>query len=58
MKIVQDDYTFAKSERQGVPVPFGTGGDCFSGYADPKCRKGENSNNNFFSKIYNYFTMF
>ena len=41
MKIIQDDYTFAKSERQGIPVPFGTGGDCFSGNADPKCRKGE-----------------
>lgn len=42
MKVIQDDYTFAKSERQGVPIPFGTGGDCFSGNADPKCRKGEN----------------
>ena len=40
MTIIQDDYTFAKSERQGSNVPFATGGDCFSGNSNANCRKG------------------
>jgi len=40
MQIIPDDYTFAKSGSEGISVPFGTGGDCFSAKRDSTCRKG------------------
>ena len=41
MTVIQDDYTFATSDQQGSPVPFATGGDCFSAKQDAKCREGK-----------------
>lgn len=38
MTIIPDDYLFAESN--GVPIPFGSAGDCFSANQDPSCRKG------------------
>ena len=38
MTIIPDDFEFAVSI--GVPIPFGSAGDCFSANEDPTCRKG------------------
>lgn len=39
MSIIQDDYRFAEIDQAGLPVPFGTAGDCFSANTS-NCRRG------------------
>ena len=39
MRLVTDDFTFAKSDAAGKAIPYGTAGDCYSMNKGP-CRKG------------------
>ena len=38
--INQTDFTFAATDKQGLPIPYATAGDCFSASSD-RCRRGQ-----------------
>ena len=40
MVIIPDDYQFAESNKIGSPVPYATGGDCYSASSHGTCRRG------------------